>query len=208
MGNSLIVGITGILGSGKTTVCKIIRKYNFEVISCDAIVNQLLQREEIIKKLINILGEEVVKNGKIDRKKVREIIFNDYSKKKKVENLLHPFVFEEIKNRILDIRKKGGIIFVEIPLLFETKSENLFDRIIVVYTSRKKIKERLRDKYTEEEIKKIWKSQLPISFKKRKAHFLIDNSYSFFKTKKQVERILKKLTRELDKKGEIYGANE
>ncbi len=197
MKNSLAVGITGILGSGKTTVLKIFKKMGFKTISCDEIVHRLLNKKDIIKKFIKILGSEVIKNNRIDRKKTREIIFNNPKKKRKIEKILHPEVFKKIKKEILDTKKKGGIIFIEIPLLFETKSEKLFDKIMVVTASRSEIKKRLKDKYSEEEIKNIWKSQLPLTFKKKKAHYVINNSGSIKETKKRVKNILKKLLMEI-----------
>jgi len=197
MKNSLAVGITGILGSGKTTVLKIFKKMGFKTISCDEIVHRLLNKKDIIKKFIKILGSEVIKNNRIDRKKTREIIFNNPKKKRKIEKILHPEVFKKIKKEILDTKKKGGIIFIEIPLLFETKSEKLFDKIMVVTASRSEIKKRLKNKYSEEEIKNIWKSQLPLTFKKKKAHYVINNSGSIKETKKRVKNILKKLLMEI-----------
>jgi len=197
MKNSLAVGITGILGSGKTTVLKIFKKMGFKTISCDEIVHRLLNKKDIIKKFIKILGSEVIKNNRIDRKKTREIIFNNPKKKRKIEKILHPEVFKKIKKEILDTKKKGGIIFIEIPLLFETKSEKLFDKIMVVTASRSEIKKRLKDKYSEEEIKNIWKSQLPLTFKKKKAHYVINNSGSIKETKKRVKNILKRLLMEI-----------
>ncbi|HOM27717.1 MAG TPA: dephospho-CoA kinase, partial [bacterium] len=147
MKKSIIVGITGILGSGKTTITEILRKWKFKVISCDEIVHNLWKRNNILKKIKKIFGEDIEKDGRINKEKVREIIFTDAIKKRQLENLLHPMVFDEINKNIFDTKKNGGIIFIEIPLLFETNSEKLFDKIIVVSAPQKKIKERLMDKY-------------------------------------------------------------
>ncbi|MCM8771655.1 MAG: dephospho-CoA kinase [Candidatus Omnitrophica bacterium] len=193
MKNSLVIGITGILGSGKTTVCQILRNMGFKVISCDEIVHQLLEKKSIIKKIEKIFGKNVILKNKIDRKKLRKIIFENPKEKEKLENLLHPFVFKRINREILDTRKNGGIIFIEIPLLFETKSESLFDKIIVVKALRKKIKERLKNRYSEDEIKKIWKTQLPLSYKEKKSDFVIDNSGSILETEKKIKKILLRL---------------
>jgi dephospho-CoA kinase len=193
MKNSLAIGITGIFGSGKTTVSKILKKMGFKVISCDEIVHKLLNRKDIIKKFKKIFGTEVVKNNKINRKKAREIIFKNSKKKEKIEKILHPEVFKKIKKEILDIKNKKGIIFIEIPLLFETKSEYLFDKIMVVSAPKKEIKERLRNRYSEEEIKNIWKSQIPLSYKEKKADYIIDNSGSILETEKKIKKIIENL---------------
>ena len=197
MKTSLAIGITGILGSGKTTVLKILKKMGFKTISCDDIVHKLLDRKDIIKKFRKILGSEIIKNNKIDRKKVREIIFNNSEKKKKIEGILHPEVFKKIRKEILDIRKKKSIIFIEVPLLFETKSEKLFDKIMVVTACREEIKNRLKNKYTEEEIENIWQNQLSLTYKEKKADYIIDNSSSIIKTEKNVKEILNKVLKEI-----------
>jgi len=197
MRNSLAIGITGILGSGKTTVAKILKKMGFKVVSCDEIVHKLLNKKNIIKKFGEILGNEVIKNNKIDKEKVREIIFNNSEKKKEIENILHPEVFKKIKKEILDTKKKGGIIFIEIPLLFETKSEKLFDKIMVVSALRKEIKKRLKNKYSEREIENIWKNQLSLSHKKKKADYIVNNSGSIIKTEKNVKKIVNRLLKEI-----------
>jgi dephospho-CoA kinase len=209
MKKSIVVGITGILGSGKSTVTKILRKWKFKVISCDEIVHDLWKKKSILKKIKRILGEEIIKNGKVNRKKVREIIFKDKTKKKHIEDLLHPMVFKKIEKNIFDIKKNGGIIFIEIPLLFETNSEKLFDKIIVVSAPQKKIKERLMWKYSDKEIRSIWKSQLPLTFKKKKADYIIDNSGSIIQTEKKLKKIVDELLEQLKKKkGEDNGTGK
>ncbi len=198
MKKSLIVGITGILGSGKTTVGEILKKEGFSVISCDEIVDCLLNKKNIIKEVGKIFGKSVIVNEKLDRKKIRKIIFENPQKKTELEKLIHPLVFEKIKEKILDTKKNGGIIFIEIPLLFETKSEFLFDKIVVVSAPQKEIKNRLKGKYSEEEIERIWKNQFPISWKKKKSDYIIDNSGSILNTEKKVKRLIEKLKKEIN----------
>ncbi|MCM8786199.1 MAG: dephospho-CoA kinase [Candidatus Omnitrophica bacterium] len=198
MKRSVVIGITGIFGSGKTTITKILRKWKYKVISCDEIVHHLWEKKSVLKKIKKILGEEIEIKGKIDKKRIREIIFSDRKKKQELENLLHPMVFDKINKEILDTKKNGGIIFIEIPLLFETKSEKLFDKIIVVTAPQKKITERLSDKYSEKEIKNIWKNQLSLSYKKKKGDYIIDNSGSIKETEKKLKNLLTKLLKEIN----------
>ncbi|MCM8817948.1 MAG: dephospho-CoA kinase [Candidatus Omnitrophica bacterium] len=198
MKKSCIVGITGILGSGKTTVSNIIKDMGFKVISCDEIVQKLLNKKFIIKRIEKIFGSDVLIGENLNRKKIRKIIFDDAEKKEKLEKLIHPFVFDKIKKEIFDTKKKGGIIFIEIPLLFETKSEFLFDKIIVVSSRLKEIKERLKNKYLKEEIEKIWKSQISLTHKKKEADYIVDNSGSILKTQKCVKRIIQNIKKEIN----------
>jgi len=190
------VGLTGIFGSGKTTVASIFKKYGFDVISCDDIVAELLEKNEIKKKLVKIFGNGVVKSGKVDKKKIAEVIFNNQEKKEKLENLIHPLVFkkidEEIKENIDRIKKKG-IIVIEIPLLFETKSEKKFDYIIVVSASVDIIKSRLREKFDDREIELRWENQLSLEFKEKSADYIINNSGPIHQTEKYVREIINEI---------------
>ncbi len=201
------IGLTGVFGSGKTTVASIFKKYGIDVISCDDLVAELLEKEEVKKKLAEIFGNRAVKNGKVDKKKIAEVIFTDREKKEKLENLIHPLVFkridEEIKKNIDRIKKKG-IIIVEIPLLFETKSEKKFDYIIVVSASVDIIKSRLREKFNDREIELRWENQLPLKFKEKNADYIINNSGPIHQTEKYVREIINEI---LPVKGKIKSEN-
>ncbi|MCD6408662.1 dephospho-CoA kinase [bacterium] len=192
----ILVGITGIFGSGKTSVASIFKKENIPVISCDEIVHQLLEMPQIIEEVKEILGPDVAKGNKLDRKKMAQIIFSDKEKKTLLENLIHPLVFKEIEKRILDTGIDKGIIVIEIPLLFETKSESYFDKIIVVSASPKVIKERLKGKFSEEEIEKRWENQLPLSYKEKKADFVINNSSTFNQTYEETKKVIEILKKQ------------
>ncbi len=189
----LRVAVTGVFGSGKTTVSSFFMQEGIPVISCDAIVHQLLARKKTAEKIKSAFGESFIKNGSVDRKKLAELVFSDVEKRMALEKLLHPAVFREIKKNILDYEKKGGIIVVEIPLLFETKSENLFNKIVVVASSPEKIKQRLKEKFQEEEIEIRWRNQIPLIQKEKKADYIIDNSGSEERTRRQVKQLIKEL---------------
>ena len=98
---------------------------------------------------------------------------------------------------ILDWRKKGGIIVFEVPLLFETKSESLFDKILVVSTSYEKIISRLKRRFSPDEINSRLANQIPLSEKEKKATYVISNSDSVSKTTVQVKKIIRELQKEL-----------
>jgi len=187
-----VIGITGIFGSGKTTVSSILKKNKIPVISSDEIVHKIIETSKIKKLLVKKFGKEILTSeNKIDRKKLAEIVFSNKKKKMDLEKIIHPLVFEQIKRKIFDFKKRGcKIISVEIPLLYETKSEKYFDKILVVYTHPDKIKERLKGKFTNKEIERRWKFQLPQKIKIKKADFVVDNSGSYLKTKNQVKNVI------------------
>ncbi|MCM8762638.1 MAG: dephospho-CoA kinase [Candidatus Omnitrophica bacterium] len=187
------IGITGIFGSGKTTVSSMFKKSGISVISCDAIVHHLLKKEKIINKIKNIFGEDVIRKGKVERKTLSNMVFSDRCARRKLEGILHPEVFKEINKKLLDYRDKKSIIAIEIPLLFETKSEKLVDKIVVVSSTRQKILQRLEGKFKREDIIKRWKSQIPLKEKEQKADYVINNSGSYSETFRQVQTLIKRL---------------
>jgi dephospho-CoA kinase len=187
----LKIGITGIFGSGKTTVCSIFAREGIPVVSCDDIVHSLLGKKEYVEKIKGVFGKNIIKRGSPDRKKLGKLIFSDKKKREDLEKLLHPAVFKELRRKILDHAKKNDIIVVEVPLLFETKSENLFNKVVVVTASPEIIKTRLKEKFDEEEVEDRWNNQIPLKLKEEKADYIIDNSGSYEKTLRQVKQLIK-----------------
>lgn len=187
------VGITGIFGSGKTTVSSIFKNADIPVVSCDDIVQRLLKKREIITKITDIFSKDAVREGSIDKKYLSDMVFSDKKAKIKLEQILHPEVFKTIQKKSLDYEKIHGIMVIEIPLLFETKSERLVDKVVVVKASRRAILERLKERYTEKEILQRWKSQIPLKDKEKKADYVIDNSGTYSETFRQVQNLIEDL---------------
>ena len=187
------VGITGIFGSGKTTVSSIFKDADIPVVSCDDIVQRLLKKREIITKITDIFSKDAVREGSIDKKYLSDMVFSDKKARIKLEQILHPEVFKTIQKKSLDYEKIHDIIVIEIPLLFETKSERLVDKVVVVKASRRAILERLKERYTEKEILQRWKSQIPLKDKEKKADYVIDNSGTYSETFRQVQNLIEDL---------------
>lgn len=191
----MVIGITGIFGAGKSTVLSILKQHGAAVVSSDRLVHQILKSGPVRRSLARTFGPAILKaGGEIDRRRLAALVFADDRKRKVLEQKVHPLVFRELKKRILDSRrKKGKIIAVEVPLLFETKSEHLFDRIIAVHATPERIRQRLKDKFTTREIGSRWSLQLPQRVKKTRADFAVDNSGPRSYTRAQVKKILKQL---------------
>ncbi|MCX7705570.1 MAG: dephospho-CoA kinase [bacterium] len=193
----ICIGLTGSFGSGKSTVLRFFKKKGIPVVSCDTIVTQLLNTEKIKKKIITGFGRDYLdKAGRVDRKKLARLVFSCEKERKKLNEIIHPYVFEKLK-RLLDMyRKKGKMaVVVEIPLLFETRSEKYFDIIISVFAPRRIIKERLQERYTPEEIDMRLGSQMPIRKKISMSDYVIDNSGTIDRTRNQTEKILEEIIR-------------
>ena len=194
----MILGITGSIGSGKTTIAKIFGKHHFNRIDADEIGHNLLKFDKKIKnRIINEFGKEILDSKKhIDREKLGVIVFNDKNKIKKLNSIMHPSIINEIKNQIRKIQKKCGNdakIIIDAPLLIETNLKNHVDKIVVVKPAKKNIIKRLNKKYPKEQIEKILKTQMPLQEKLKYADFVVDNNKDIKNLDKQIKKIVYEL---------------
>ncbi len=185
----MVIIITGGICTGKSTVCKIFEKNGYEIIDADKIAHRLLdENKESIGKLF---GKKYIKNNKIDRKGLGQLIFSDTEKKKELEDFLHPKIRKEIKKeseRLQSIHKK---YLIDIPLFFESVGYKA-DVIIVVYAPKKVQLNRLMEREClrkDEALKRII-SQMDIEEKRKLADLVIDNSKDLNFLKNNIKLIL------------------
>jgi len=175
----MIIGLTGGIASGKTTVSKILKQMGIKVISADDIAHKKIKKgEKGWRRVIDEFGEEILQDdGEIDRKKLGKIVFNNQQQRKKLEQLTHPLIITEIKEKINKHNKSEEHLVIEAPLLYETGLEDNMDQIWVVYVDRKTQIERLmkRNNFTQKEAEQRIDSQLSLEQKKQKADIVIDN---------------------------------
>ena len=194
------IGLTGNFGMGKSTVLKMFKNTGAYTINADRLVSGLLKKPALINKLVKILGREILtkKAGKtsLNKKRIAGIIFNNPPKRILIEKTIHPEVIKTakgIKNKITAAKPLSTVIF-EIPLLFESHCEDIFDGIIVVYSSKKTTVRRLLKKgFSIDEITKRSRAQIPISRKKTSADFLINNNSTLNDLRLRVHAVSKKL---------------
>ena len=197
----MILGITGSIGSGKTTIAKLFSKRHFSRIDADEIAHRIIKKNSVAyKKIMRIFGSEILgKNKDIDRSKLGDIVFNSNKKLKRLNSVMHPIIINEIKNQINKIRKKCGTdakIIIDAPLLLETKTKNMVDRVMVVKCGKDRIIKRLNKKFSKEKIEKILNSQMKPDEKLKYADFVVDNNQDLKHLEEQVKRIIKKLANE------------
>ncbi|MBW2980602.1 dephospho-CoA kinase [Candidatus Woesearchaeota archaeon] len=182
------LGITGIFGSGKTEVANMFARCGYKVVSVDKVGHKLLDKKEIKKKIIREFGDVLTKN-KVDRRKLKDIVFYDSKKLKKLNKIIHPYLIKEVKKLI-----KGKAV-VDAALLIELGLHKHLDKVIVVKINKNNAVKRIlkKKKYTKKEIENIIKSQLTQNKKLRYADFIINNNKSLDNTKKQVIDINKSL---------------
>jgi dephospho-CoA kinase len=198
-----IIGITGTIGSGKSTVGKILEELGVAVIDSDKIVHGLLESDQQVKhEVIERFGapiSECTTNGDtiIDRKALGKIVFNDTEAKKDLEKILHPRVREEFRKQIAKLAEAGKtkVVAYLVPLLFETGQGEEYDFTWCVTTDENILRQRLaqRDNFSDSEITRRLSLQLSQDKKAALADEIIDNSTGVEQTRKRVVELLQSL---------------
>jgi dephospho-CoA kinase len=165
----MIIGITGNFGSGKTTVAKAFGRMGYFVIDADKIGHDILKKEAYAK-VVKAFGKGILKNRKIDRKKLGQIVFNDKSKLRKLNKITHPIIIKNINKKIKSLKNKK--IIIDAAVLIEAKWYKICDKVIVVKISKENQLKRAKNK---EYAKAIIKNQMSQTKKLKYADFVIDN---------------------------------
>ncbi len=190
----MILGVTGSVGTGKTTVSRMFARKGAFRIDADRLAREALRKgAPPYRAVVRAFGRGILRfDRSVDRKKLAEIVFRNERKRKLLNRLIHPYVIRRIREAIR--RKKGKWIVVEVPLLHEAGLVRLFDRVMTVSTSRNVQETRWRKRGLPlGALRERRSSQWPLSYKRRHSDFIIDNSGSKTKTEEQVHRIWKKL---------------
>ena len=187
--------ITGSIASGKSTVVNLLKERGFSVIDADLIAHEQL---EICKQeIIEASGEQILdETGKIDRKKLGDIVFNEPKKLKNLERILHLKIKAEIFFKASQLERLGQVYFVDIPLFFEKKERYAeFKNVAVIYTPKELLLSRLmsRNGLSLNEAKARVELQMDIEQKKKMAKFVIDNSNDRENLKLELEKFLKQI---------------
>lgn len=173
---ALIVGLTGGIATGKTTVACVFGKLGAQVICCDEIAHRALWKNtKTYKKIVAEFGLAILdKRKRVDKKRLADIIFKSKHKRGVLEEIIHPFVFEKL---FLYVKKARGILIIDVPLLFETGFEKYVDVTILVACSKRTQKKRLtkRDVLSVKEVESRLKAQMPLDKKRKKADWVIEN---------------------------------
>jgi dephospho-CoA kinase len=193
-----IVGITGGIGSGKTTFSNHLKKLGFLVHESDRVVSEIYTKPK--KQFLSFIKEKIsrdaINHNKINKAEIANVIFNNNTIKKLLERRIHKEVQSSREAFIKKYtKKKKKIIFADIPLLFENKLEKSFDLVICIISSKKNRSKRVlkNKKFTKENLNKIFKAQTTDKERKKRSQIIINNN----KTKKDfifsVEKVLTKL---------------
>lgn len=197
MTSKYIIGLTGSIATGKTTVANMLRQKGFEVIDTDRIAHKLMAKGQAnYQKILAYFGPDILDDFlEIDRKKLAAIVFDRPDQLMKLNELSHPEIFGAINKRIEDSPNK--LLFVEIPLLFELsmagKLDLDLDETWLVYVDKEGQLERLkqRNKLTDQEANARINSQMPVNDKRHYADFILFNDKDIYHLHAQIKERLK-----------------
>jgi dephospho-CoA kinase len=200
-----VVGLTGGIGTGKSTVSRLLAELGAEVIDSDAIVHELqAPGAPLLAEIADAFGPAVIRpDGSLDRAAVAAIVFRDEASRLRLNALVHPAVGRETARRLEAARARGAqLVILDIPLLFETRVAGSASRanlgataVVVVYAPRELQVRRLveRSGYDRAEAERRVEAQLPIEEKRERADYVIDNSGSLEETRRQVQALYERL---------------
>jgi dephospho-CoA kinase len=188
------IGLTGGIASGKSTVAKMLTERGAILIDLDGIAREVVNPgQPSLFRIAQRFGQAVLQeDGSLNRKKLGDIVFADPSERKALELIIHPAIRAIMKERMAyyESNAPNKLVVVDVPLLYESGLESYFEKIMVVYVSRKTQLQRLmeRNSLTVEEAERRIAAQMDIEDKKSRADILIDNSNNIAFTEQQIDR--------------------
>ncbi|OVA04309.1 Dephospho-CoA kinase [Macleaya cordata] len=197
-----IVGLTGGIASGKSTISNLFKAHGIPVVDADLVARDVLRKGTGgWKRVVAAFGQEILlDNGEVNRAQLGQIVFSDPSKRQLLNRLLAPYISSGIFFEVFKLWIKGcKVIVLDIPLLFEAKLDRWTKPIIVVWVDSETQLQRLvaRDGISEEQARNRINAQMELDWKRGKADIVIDNSGTMVDTKEQFEKVLIQVTRPL-----------
>ncbi|UOR11957.1 dephospho-CoA kinase [Halobacillus amylolyticus] len=194
---TVVIGLTGSIASGKSTVSQMFHDLIIPVVDADVISREVVHvGESAYEKIVDAFGEEVLYDDKtINRKRLGEIVFSNKEKRDQLNQIVHPEVRKEmLRQRDAYKADAAAAVVLDIPLLFESKLTDYADRTLVVYVDENTQLARLmeRDQSSVEEAKQRISSQIPVRKKAEMADAVIDNTGTIEQSYAQLKSILKK----------------
>lgn len=187
---AFVLGITGGIATGKSSVVQHFKGLGFPVVDADIIARHLLdQNMPAYNEIVKVFGSEILQeNGEINRQALGALVFNHPDKLKQLDELMAPFLQESILAAIKQASQNQKLVIVDVPLMYEKGYDEWMDQVAVVYCTPEQQLNRLmkRNQLTEKEAKQRINSQLPIEMKKLLAEIVFDNSANLKQTLEQV----------------------
>jgi len=195
----LLLGVTGSIATGKSTVARMLEEMGAPMIDFDVLSREVMEPgKPAYRDIVSYFGEQVLSEDKtLDREKLKEIVFRDMEKRKKLESFTHPRIIEAYLKQVekLSQGKEPVIIQAVVPLLIEARLQTLFNLLLMVYAPEEVQLKRLmeRDGISKELAMNIIRSQMSVEEKKGYCDLIVDNSGPLEETRRQVEMVWRKL---------------
>ncbi len=196
-----IIGLTGGIATGKTTVSNILRQAGIPVIDADEVARQVQTPDSVgLTRIVKVFGPQVLlATGELNRPALAKIVFNNKEALKKLDDLLQPLIHDKILARAIALKKQGlPLVVLDVPLLFEQHYDEDCDYVVVVYTDQQTQLKRLmtRDHCSEQAARARIAAQFPLADKIEQADFTINNNGDQVELQKQVASLIKQLKAE------------
>ncbi|HCX0266981.1 TPA: dephospho-CoA kinase [Staphylococcus aureus] len=189
-----VIGLTGGIASGKSTVSELLSVFGFKVVDADKAAREAVKKgSKGLAQVREVFGDEAIdENGEMNRRYMGDLVFNHPEKRLELNAIIHPIVRDIIEEEKQEYLKQGYNVIMDIPLLFENELENTVDEVWVVYTSESIQMDRLmqRNNLSLEDAKARVYSQISIDKKSRMADHVIDNLGDKLELKQNLERLL------------------
>jgi dephospho-CoA kinase len=189
----ILIGITGGVGSGKSTFCRLLSNHGYVVYSADIIAHEAYRHPEIIATLLEIFGQKVIIDGTLDRKLIGKLVFSDRDLRNRLNSILHPHILNRMQE--LYDRCESRYCFFEVPLLIEADLIPCFDFTVLVYcTVEQQIKHLVNTRGLEkEDAKKIIAAQMDIETKRDRLDYIVENTGNIPSLVKEVDRFIEQI---------------
>ena len=192
----IALGLTGVLGSGKSTAARLLKERGFDVIDLDGLAKESLDWKETQDDIRAAFGDEYVEGGIVDVERLRGAVFNEGNALRKLEAIIHPRVGAEVKKRIEALRERGArAVVFDHPLLFEKGFDKKVDKVVVVTANMETIKRRLEKRGMQaDDVERRLSFQIPLAQKVASADYVINNNGTEEELEREVSLFLERLT--------------
>ena len=199
--NKMIIGITGSIGTGKSTVSNYLISKGYSVVDADKISKGAYNiGSNGYKAILEVFGEEILNsNGEVDRKKIKKIVFDNSNMLQRLNMAIHPIIINEIEKEIEILLESQNVVFLDAPLLLETELHKKVNKIIVVICDKNEQINRIikRDKITADMAISIINSQMSIDEKLKFADYIVYNNSTIENLYSQVDEIILEIKKEI-----------
>jgi len=194
----VVIGVTGGVGTGKSTVAKMFQELGAVVLDADAIAHQLMEPKRLCwRRVVERFGEGVLNEDQsINRKRLAELVFRDAEQRRQLEAIIHPHVLRQIKQRLhrLTRSRRSRAVVLDVPLLVEVDAQGMADALVVVTAPRDAQLRRLQSRFKDpEEGEARIAAQMDLAAKAALADFVVDNAGTVDATRIQVKHIWEQL---------------